>query len=313
MRNFWQLSVIVSACMCYHSISQEEKQEEKEAQKPASRPAPAIRIQPLDEPGEGLWIELPGYREVGSPTFSPDGQWIAWDAHKDGFRNSRPEIWIARSDGTELQNLTAGSTPRWSADAQSLIFMRRKPAEADRTDGDPDIYTIDRDGTNEKRIGAGRWPDWSPDGKQIVFSRGGRPGPWGGTRTFSRVYIADRDGGNERMIADGDGPTWSPDGEKIACCQHDPALPRPLVRIIDLTTDRQKVIGVGWFRANWSGDSRFLIATGPLPTGQYGPVEISLDFPGKLKPIPTGFQSGIAPAYSADGKFLVFIARKPKE
>jgi hypothetical protein len=48
-----------------------------------------IRIQSLEEPEKGAWVVMPGFSELGSPTFSRDAQWIAFDAYKEGFSNSR--------------------------------------------------------------------------------------------------------------------------------------------------------------------------------------------------------------------------------
>ena len=33
-----------------------------------------IRIQSLDDPARGQWVVMPGFSELGSPTFSRDGQ-----------------------------------------------------------------------------------------------------------------------------------------------------------------------------------------------------------------------------------------------
>src|SRR5215831_16444480 len=57
-----------------------------------------IRIQSLDDPTKGQWVTMPGFSELGSPTFSRDGRWIAFDAYKEGFNNSSAECWIARRD-----------------------------------------------------------------------------------------------------------------------------------------------------------------------------------------------------------------------
>jgi dipeptidyl aminopeptidase/acylaminoacyl peptidase len=83
-----------------------------------------IRIQSLDDPANGKWVAMPGFAELGSPTFSRDGQWIAFDAYKQGFDNSRAECWIARRDGRELKRLAFGATPRFSPDGKRLLFVR---------------------------------------------------------------------------------------------------------------------------------------------------------------------------------------------
>jgi hypothetical protein len=47
-----------------------------------------IRIQSLEDPAIGHWVAMPDFAELGSPTFSRDGQWIAFDGYKQGFNNS---------------------------------------------------------------------------------------------------------------------------------------------------------------------------------------------------------------------------------
>ena len=50
-----------------------------------------IRIQSLDDPANGHWVAMPDFAELGSPTFSRDGRWIAFDGYKQGFDNSRAD------------------------------------------------------------------------------------------------------------------------------------------------------------------------------------------------------------------------------
>ena len=142
-----------------------------------------------------------------------DGQWIAFDAYKEGFDNSRAECWIARRDGRELKRLAFGATPRFSPDGKRLLFVREGVNDRTAQEG---IYVINRDGSGEKRIGPGRWPDWSPDGNDIVFSIGGEE--TGGARIGSTICIASSDGSDRRELVEGDCPSWSPDGKKIAYC-----------------------------------------------------------------------------------------------
>jgi dipeptidyl aminopeptidase/acylaminoacyl peptidase len=85
-----------------------------------------IRIQSLDDPTKGHWVAMPSFGELGSPTFSRDGRWIAFDAYKHGFDNSRAECWIARKVGRELKRLAFGATPRFSPDGSRLLFYCQK-------------------------------------------------------------------------------------------------------------------------------------------------------------------------------------------
>ncbi len=261
----------------------------------------AIRVQPLDPDKSGSWILMPGYNELGSPCFSRDGRWVAFDAYKEGYNNGRPEAWIAHSDGTGLKKLTNGAVPRWSPDGKRLLFIRGSEVEPN---GEPDIYVIKPDGTDERKLGHGRWPDWSPDGKKIAFSRGGLPG--GGAKIGAAVSISNADGSDEKYIADGDCPSWSPDGRKIAICFRQEETP-PEIRILDLKTNESTTIGIGWFRANWMPNGRAVVAN-----GRVGMVKLSAE--GRITrraALFSQFEGAASPCASLDGELFVFTARRP--
>jgi Tol biopolymer transport system component len=264
-----------------------------------------IRIQAVDSPKEGSWVYMAGFSELGSPCFSRDGNWIAFDGYKEGFNNSSAESWIARRDGRDLTRLAYGATPRWSPDGKRLLFVRERVNNPKWEEG---IFQIERDGTNEKRIGEGRWPDWSPDGKEIVFSVGGEQ--TGGARIGATTCIAKADGSDRREIVHGDCPSWSPDGRKIAFCYREPERP-PLIRVYDLQIKKEETLGIGWFRANWMPDSKSVVANGVLDQ-RIGMLRFSLDTPGLPSALITVYEEPHSPCCSWDGKQLVYIARRPK-
>ena len=105
-----------------------------------------IRIESLDDPKNGHWVVMPGFTELGSPTFSRDGQWIAFDGYKEGFDNSRAECWVARRDGRELKRLAFGATPRFSPDGKRLLIVREHVNDRTLQEG---VYVINRDGSGE--------------------------------------------------------------------------------------------------------------------------------------------------------------------
>jgi Tol biopolymer transport system component len=107
-----------------------------------------------------------GSEEMIYPDVSPDGEWLtftSWGKHEDVF--------IARTDGTELRQLTDGDSqkrsPRWSPDGEHIAFY------SNRT-GKSQIWTIKRDGsdlrqlTNDPRGGTGPVV-WSPDGSRLAY------------------------------------------------------------------------------------------------------------------------------------------------
>ncbi len=145
-------------------------------QNPAAEQAPnepdlaitpnTLRIEPLEKGDkEGHWVVMPGFSELGSPSFAPDGEWFAFDAYKEGYNNSPPESWIVRRDGKGLARLTNWAPlPRWSPDGSSTPRRARRGERASE-EVPPGVFVVNRDGSDVRRIVDGRWPEWSPSGK----------------------------------------------------------------------------------------------------------------------------------------------------
>jgi len=102
-----------------------------------------------------------------SPSFSPDGQRLAFCSARTGFE----EIWVASANGSnprQLTNFNSGvaNSPRWSPDGRLIAF--------DATvDGNPDVYVVAADGGPSRRVtresSADQQPSWSHDGRWIYF------------------------------------------------------------------------------------------------------------------------------------------------
>jgi Tol biopolymer transport system component/DNA-binding winged helix-turn-helix (wHTH) protein len=97
------------------------------------------------------------------PQFSPDGSKIAFESTRSGAY----EIWICRSDGSDLIQLThydsMSGTPRWSPDGQQIVFDSRVSGN-----GNTDIFVMDSQGGSPRRLTSGassaEVPSWSRDG-----------------------------------------------------------------------------------------------------------------------------------------------------
>ena len=133
-----------------------------------------------------------------SPTFSPNGRWMAYVSNRD--------IYLMNLGTKERHWLTEGRAPDWSPDGESIVFTSNRSGESN-------IYKMDINGeavqqlTNKGRNGG---PSWSPDGQWIAFSSN-RDGD-----IFSWVYVMTADGRRQRRLAQGYDPSWSPDGKQIA-------------------------------------------------------------------------------------------------
>ncbi len=77
------------------------------------RPPNRVDIEVIDLADHRLLCKLDGEGADEHPTFSPDGQWIAFESARSGDM----ELWIVRPDGRELRQLSqhAGADwlPRW--------------------------------------------------------------------------------------------------------------------------------------------------------------------------------------------------------
>jgi TolB protein len=138
-----------------------------------------------------------------SPTWSPDGERIAFVSDRSGA----PQIFVMDSDGGNTRRLTYDGSyntrPVWSPDGQWIAYETR-------VDGQFDIWLIDPEGNVNVPLvihaRSDESPSWSPNARKLVFSstRRGR----------ADLYAIDRDGSNLRRLTRSAGnntsPAWGP-------------------------------------------------------------------------------------------------------
>jgi len=162
----------------------------------------------------------PGY--FIEPSFSPDGQWIVFEASTGAPEaQQQGSIWKVRAGGSGLTQLTDGPgdgtddrQPNWSPAGDRILFQRRLPGHDDWN-----LYTMAPNGSDIRQITTTPSDDtdasWSPDGRWIVYSS-----DYGGL-TAPNIFVISADGGEPIRITydetHGDGAaSWSPDGQWIA-------------------------------------------------------------------------------------------------
>lgn len=118
-------------------------------------------------PVSGELVDISGDNQLvedTSPTWSPDGQWIALTRKAAGASMGK-QVWLMRSDGSEAHSLTDNTEihhglPAWSPDGRYLAFQQF-PLRA--IDAKPSIWLFDFETeTMQQLVADGNRPAWIP-------------------------------------------------------------------------------------------------------------------------------------------------------
>jgi Tol biopolymer transport system component len=235
--------------------------------------------------GQPSAVPIPASAYLLSP--SPDGRWLAFV-----FGRNQDDIFVARTDGTELRQLTDDPyrdlNPRWFPDGKRILFYSNKG-------GRFQVWMINSDGSGRRQISEAAdelwYPALSPDGKRVAAfdSQAGRVSvfeadtPWNRQTPELLPALDEKDG---RFLP----WSWSPDGRSLAGSRlmADGRLGGIIVysfetkrfekRSEDAALQIPIYLAVSGFGV-WMGDSRRLL----FPVG--GKLDLSDSRSGRLKEI----------------------------
>lgn len=261
-----------------------------------------------------------GLGDDRQPSWSPDGQRIAFQSFRDGNFH----IWSIKRDGTDLTQHTKGRLdyrePSWSPDGKTILCSSDRTGNYDLwelTLATGELRQLTNDAAHETH------PAYAPDGKTIAYAstRGDTPG----------IYVRDAAGARTLVApaVTATAPSWSPDGTQLVFQSATPgktALSAVVVATKEVTLLSSPGEDVFPFRASWINNTSFvyaadgLIKQGGLGAGSAAtsiPFTAHLDVakavvtprtydynPGAPRPV-RGIRS---PALSPDGKQIVFGA-----
>ena len=194
-------------------------------------------LQVSDADGFGAQTILASNEPIISPTWSPDGNRLAYVS----FERRKPIVYVqslTTGQRTAVANFFgSNSAPAWSPDGRRLAVVLTK-------DGGSQMFMIDAEGRGQATrlstsVGIDTEPNFSPDGQSIIFTsdRGGSP----------QIYRMPASGGPaQRLTFEGTynvSPRHAPDGKSFTFVRRDGG--RFSVAVQDFATRQIQVLTDG--------------------------------------------------------------------
>ncbi|MDZ4686538.1 MAG: hypothetical protein SH850_15825 [Planctomycetaceae bacterium] len=112
---------------------------------------------------------VPAFRELGSPSYSPDGSHVVVDAYESDAQFSAARLLVLDAEGKNPVDLGPGHMPSWSPDGAKLACSRM-----DRDGNWRGVGILDLNNREFRKIAEGAWGiEWSPQGDYVVYLKNG--------------------------------------------------------------------------------------------------------------------------------------------
>lgn len=201
------------------------------------------------------------------------------------------------SDGKVLRGLTKNeglnTSPTWSPTGKQIVFA------SDRNTQENDVYVMNANGSGQTDIASldrvdSHSPSWSPASTRIVFVRDLNDA------AGEDLYVMNADGSDVHRIVTAPGfdnsPAWSPDGKLIAYA-HD-----TLLRTVQPNGLGMRTLAKNAGQPSWSPSARRIAYTCGSHICTIGRTGA------KRRQLTHGAASDTAPAWSPDGRLVVFLS-----
>jgi len=217
-----------------------------------------------------------------------EGTWLSLDVSPDGKTivfELLGDIYTMPVTGGTATRITSGpgfdSQPRWSPDGKRIVFL------SDRS-GAENVWLMDPDGTKSKALTKGTnnlyaSPEWTPDGNYIVVSRTS-----GVLGSVYELWLIHKDGGS---------------GAAMLRVQAGPNAPPPMNTLGAAFGKDPRYIWVSRHRGGFGYNLQYPLWQLAIYDRQTGRLFTQTDVYG----------SGMRPALSSDGKWMVYATRYDAE
>lgn len=127
----------------------------------------------IDPDSSGIWLanadgtnmkQLLQGQHIGSPSFSPDMEWILFEAGAQIYKVPYSNRSIDTTGFVQLTNAGRNFFPVWSPDGQWIAYDRSIEDDF----GPAGIWRMKQDGNEKENLFGGAFPAWHPDGSSIL-------------------------------------------------------------------------------------------------------------------------------------------------